>query len=222
MSEKLILNEQALEKMGIVSETIYTLEFDMNAELKIPKSATKEEKEYIKRQNKLSRKFRNKMMHLLKFKLYATRHLESSWILEGKYLESAVRELEQLRNEMKARGFKDADKRIKIIPILTTVSGFQTYEDKKAEFLLDFLMEHIKYCEKGIKEQRMSEPILWRCKQAVSIVMAHSEALKNHKRYNEIMDTISILDEQIGECGKIILETKREKQKEKDKEDDKK
>jgi len=217
--EKLILDVKALEKMGLNSEAIYTVEFDLyNGKKVIPKNATKEEKKHIQFMNKLARKYRNKLAFILKFKLFATKHLDSSWLIDEKFLEVAIKDLNAMKEDMRAKGFKDIDKRIKIIPILTTVEGYQYYDDKKAEFLLDFLMEHIKYAEKGIKEQRMSESTLWRCKQVVSIVMAISEELKNHKRYNEITDTISILDELVGEASKIVMENKKEKQKAKEKE----
>jgi hypothetical protein len=220
-SDKLVIDEKALEELGLAGETIYTLEYDLYAE----KNLTREMKakmspEEIKgneRFNTLAREFRNKLAFTLKFKLYATKHLESSWLLDGEHLEIAINALEELKAEMREKGFNDCDKRIKIIPIFTTEEGFQHYEDKKAEFIFEFLMEHVRYTEEGIKEQRMSQSTLWRCKQTVAICSAHAEALKGTDRYNEVMDTISILDEQNSQCEAFLLEQKEAEKAEQEK-----
>lgn len=209
---KLIIDEKALETLGLHGKGFYVVEYDMYSEKAISpnqkKILTVEEKTRIENNNKLSREFRNKLTFALKFKLHATKHLESSWIIEGETLDNAVAEIEGLKNQMKSKGFLDCDERIKIIPIFTDNEGYQHYDDKKAEFILEFLMEHVKYTEMGIKEQRISQSTLWRCKQAVSICSVHSETLKDSERYNEILDTINILDELVARCEQFILEQK--------------
>jgi len=211
-SNKLVIDEQALEALGLNGTTIFTLEYDLYAE----KILSKEQKAKLspedvkanERFNTLAREFRNKLAFLLKFKLFATKHLESSWLLNGEHLETAIASLEELKAEMKAKGFADCDERVKIIPIFTTVEGFEHYQDKKAEFVLEFVMEHVRYAEEGLKANRISQSTLWRCKQTVSICSALSEELKDNERFNEIVDTIGILDDLNGKCEAFILEEK--------------
>ena len=216
-TEKLIIDEKALEELGLSSETIYTLEYDLYAEKELTKEQKKslspEEIKANERFNKIAREYRNKLAFLLKFKLYATKHLQSSWLLNGERLETAVSEIEAFKEELKAKGFNDIDKRIKIIPIFTTTEGFQHYEDKKAEFVLEFIFEHVNYAETGIKEQRISQSTLWRCKQAVSICSTLSEELKQNERFHEIQDTIGILDELNGKCEAFLLKQKEAEEK---------
>jgi hypothetical protein len=129
-------------------------------------------------------------------------------------LDTTIKELEELKAKMTSEGFKDVDKRIKIVPVLTNAEGFTHYEDKKAEFILDFLMEHVRYAEEGINDQRISASTLWRVKQAVSICNILSESLKEHERYPELMDTVNMLDELAGQCDALLLKQKEEKQAE--------
>jgi len=201
----------SVEAMGFKGEAVYIIEYDFVSELKIPKNTSKERRKALKLRNKTAREFRNKLIHLLKFKLMATRHLESSWLIDEKRLEDAVNGLEDLKAKMKQKGFKNVDKRIRIIPILTTVEGFQHYEDKKAEFLLDFTMEHLRYVTKGLKKRRIAKSTLWRCQHASEIVNAIKDELSTSKRYKELCDTIGILDDQIGAMEAIIA---KEKEKE--------
>lgn len=218
MIEKLILDEKALESMGLSSKTYYIIEYDLyDDRCKIPANNTPETKKRLQKRNKLAKSFRNKLIFLLKFKLNATKHLESCWVIEENRLDLAIDALEGLKEEMKAKGFSDIDKRLRVIPILTTVEGFQHYEDKKVEFLLNFAMEHLAYIDKGKKAQRMSKSTLWRCKQAYSIVEALKDELKGNQRFNEILDTNEMLGEAIGDIESIIEEQKRkEAQKSKD------
>lgn len=229
---KLIIDEKALEQLGLSGSAIYTVEYDMPSKFPLTKeqkkAMNKEQLLAYERFKKLARIFRNKLIFALKFKLEAVRHLESNWLLEGENLDTAVNEIEAIKADMKVKGrgikeFEEADQRIKIIPIFTTNEGFEHYEDKKAEFVLEFLMEHVKYAEEGIKSQRMAQAILWRSKKAVEICNAHAEKLKKNERYNEIIDTINMLDELNGQCEAFILEqkedakAKKEAQKEKTK-----
>jgi len=226
MVDKLVIDESALEELGLHGETIYLVEYDMNSETKIDKVGdhfyhngkliTQEEKEGLDKKNELARKYRNQLLFSLKFKLLATKHLESAWWINGEMLDTTIRELEEMKAKMKADGFKDVDKRVKIIPVLTNVEGFTHYEDKKAEFILDFLMEHVRYAEEGINDQRISASTLWRVKQAVSICNIQAESLKEHERYNEIIDTVNMLDELATQCDALLLKAKEDAQAEKE------
>jgi len=205
---ELTLDSKALEKMGLNSEAIFTVEYDLNSVKKIPKNATPETKAELKRYNKLARIFRNRLHFILKFKLRATRHLESCWIVSECNLEDAQKELETFKAAMKNKGFKDVDGRIRIIPILTTENGHENFQDKKADFILEFAMEHVKYCEKARREQKMSRGILWRCKEAYSACSTLREELKGHPRYNEMVDTIEILHDLINLVEPLTKTTK--------------
>ena len=193
--DKLVLDSEALDKMGFADEPVYLIEYDLHTEHKITDRMTVEQKTVVKKRNKLARNFRNRLIFLLKFNLKATQHLQSCWIIDEKRLEKAIEGLEELKEEMKAKGFSDVDKRLRIIPILTTKEDFDHYEDKKAEFLLNFAMEHIKYMENAKKDKRASSGIIWRCKRAFEIIAELSKELLTHKRYKELADTNQILDE---------------------------
>lgn len=225
MVDKLLIDESALEELGLCGETIYLVEYDMNAETKIievgdsfyhnGRLISKEEADGLRKRNELARKYRNELLFSLKFKMMATKHLESAWWINGEMLDVTIASLEEMKEKMKADGFKDVDKRVKVIPVLTNNEGFTHYEDKKAEFILDFLMEHTKYAQDGIDEKRISASTLWRIKQAISICNIQAESLKAHERYNEIMDTVNMLDELAGECDAIVLKAKEEAEAEK-------
>ena len=230
MLEKLLIDESALEALGLHGETIYLVEYDMNAETKIlvmgdettgftyfhnGKLISKEEAEGLQKKNELARKYRNELLFSLKFKMLATKHLESAWWINGEMLDTTIQSLEEMKEKMKLDGFKDVDKRVKVIPVLTNTEGFTHYEDKKAEFILDFLMEHAKYAQDGIDAKRISASTLWRIKQAISICNIQAESLKAHERYNEILDTVNMLDELAGECDAIVLKAKEEAEIEK-------
>jgi hypothetical protein len=218
-SNKLVIDETALEELGLHGETIYCVEYDMPSRFPLTKAQkktlNKEQLLAYERFKKLARIFRNKLIFALKFNLDATKHLESNWLIEGDKLDVAISAIEGIKADMKNRGrgikeFEEADNRIKIIPVITTAEGFQHYEDKKAEFVLEFLMEHVKYAEEGIKVKRMAQAILWRSKKAVEICNAHAEGLKGNERYNEIIDTINMLDELNGQCEAFLLDQKTE------------
>lgn len=213
---ELILDREQLNAMGIHSEEIYTIEYDMSSERKIPKGATEYEIKEIKAKNKLAREFRNKLIHALKFRIMASKHLESSWIISKEKLEIAVEELEDLKAEMESKGFRDVDKRLRIIPILTTDAGFEHYEELKAQFLLKFATEHIRYIDNGIEDQRMSPPILWRCKKAYSIIEELKEEVKHRPDlYDEIVDTVSLLSDKISIMEDFMRKWKEERDAEK-------
>jgi hypothetical protein len=216
-TNKLVIDEKALEALGLHGETIYTVEYDMYSEHYLTdaqkRKLTKEGREANARFNKLARIFRNIIVFTLKFKLDAVKHLESSWLLDGDKLDEAVAEIEELKAKAKAKGFDDIDRRIKIIPIFTTPEGFENYKDKKAEFILDFIMEHVKMAEEGVKNKRIAQSTLWRCRKAVEICNSHIESMKGHERYNEMLDTVNMLDELNGQCESFLTEQKAEKAK---------
>lgn len=216
---KLVIDEKALERLGLHGETIYVVEYDMPSRFPLTKAQkSKLTKEQLKADEifrKLARKFRNDLIYELKFNLNATKHLESNWLIEGDKLEVAVDHIEEIKTEIKAKAqaykeFENIDEKIKIIPVFTTNEGFEHYEDKKAEFVLEFLMEHVKYTENGIKNQKIAQCILWRSKKAVEICSAHSEGLKGNERYDEIIDTINMLDDLNGQCEAFILTQKED------------
>jgi hypothetical protein len=183
----------------------------LHSEKKIGEKLSKEAKKELKARNDLSREFRNSLIFLLKYKLKATKHLESCWIIDEKRLDLAIDGLEGLKDKMKAKGFKNVDERLRIIPILTTDEGIQNYDDKKAEFLLDFTMEHVQYMEKAIKAKRVANGLIWRCKKACEIIHELKQELKAHGRYKELLDTVSILDEVLPKVEAIIKKQKAKK-----------
>jgi len=216
-TNKLVIDEKALEELGLSRQTLYIIEYDMYSEKYLTdiqkRKLTKEQREANERFNKLGRIFRNKLLFALTFKINATKHLESSWLLDGDRLDEAVAEIEEIKAQAKSKGFEDIDRRIKIIPIFTTPEGHENYKDKKAEFILDFIMEHVKMAEEGVKNKRMAQSTLWRCRKAVEICNSHIESMKGHERYNEMLDTVNMLDELNGQCESFLTEQKAEKAK---------
>lgn len=213
----LVLDSKALKQMGFSDKPIYIIEYDLpmpnvsGNKLRIPKNLSPERKREIKKRHKLVVKFQNRLFFALKFKLHATKHLNSCWLIDESRLDMAIEELEGLKTDMKSEGFRDIDKRIRIFPILTKEEDFENFEDKKVEFLLNFAMEHIKYTDKAKKEKKIAQSSLWRCKTAYSAIEAHKEALKQHSRYNEIKDTNNFLGEQIALVENMLNKNKEKK-----------
>jgi hypothetical protein len=225
-TNRLILDEKALEELGLNSEVLYVCEYDLYSERYLTDADKRrmntEQKDANKRFNKLARIVRNKMVFTLKFKLDATKNLERSWFIDGDKLDEAVKEIEEIKATAKQKGFSDIDERIKVIPLITDNIGAEHYEDKKMEFLLQFIMEHVEMVEKGLKTKRIAQSSLWRSKKAVEIVSSHSETMKAHERYNELQDEINMLDELNGQCESFLTDAKEKRIKEKAKEENKK
>ena len=223
--EKLVIDEQALEKLGLHGESIFTVNYDMYSERYFTDSQkrkmSKEQRAANKLFNKLARIYRNKLVFALKFKLNGVRLLESLWLLDEDKLDSAIAEFEDIKAKAKAKGFDDIDKRIKIIQIFTTPEGHETYEEKKVEFILQFIMEHVEMAEKGLKERRMAQSTLWRCRKAVEICNSMIDALKGNERYNEMLDDVNMLDDLNGQCESFLTEQKADRQKKRAKEKEK-
>jgi hypothetical protein len=212
MVSKIIVDEKALEALGLSSKAIYSIEYDFISPIQIRENATAEEKERLIKRNTEARELRNRLEYILKFHLRATRHLESSWIIGEEQLELAIKLLEDLDKRVKETGLIEdfeLGKRVKIIPIFTTQEGYEHYEDKKIEFLLEFAMEHIKYLDKGKKERKLAKSTLWRCKQVSQIVNTIKDELKGNSRFNELSDTVSMLDDSIGQVETILEDEKK-------------
>jgi len=203
--EPLVLDKDALEKLGLHSEALYALEYDLPSN-------------YLQKIDKKTKQFlefmRWKMVYQLKYKLRAIRNLNSSWFIDGERLNDAEEFVESMKQQYASKGF-NMDKKIRIIPILTTTEGFQSYEDKKAEFLLEFLHESLEKVEKGLSDEIMSEPILWRCKKSVEIVESIKETLQYHAEYKLINDTISMLTDKIQIYENLKINKKEAKKKQK-------
>lgn len=200
----LVLDKEALEKMGLYAKVIFFVEYDMHSEWKIPKDSSHEEVRWLNQRNKLARRFRNDLVYLLKYKLYATQHLQSSWIVEDKYLDLAKVELRELIKKMKERGFHDADRRIKIVKIVTTPEDNQYYDNKKAEFLLNFLNEANGYCEKAESEGEVKKGSLWRVTKAIEIVEIIKMEVQSHKLYGEIERVLVKLRERVEKVKTLL------------------
>ena len=187
--EPLVLDAEALQKLGLYHKALYTIEYDL----------PRESNNFDKETNYFVRMIRNKVVFMLKFKLHAIRNLDSSWFIDENVLDKATELLNQVKKEYASHNPPfNMDRRIRIIPILTTNEGYESYEDKKAEFLLQFLNEAIQKVEKGVADEIMSESILWRCKKTVEIVESIAESLTNHEQYKVIQDTIVMLVDSIN------------------------
>lgn len=165
---------------------------------------TEAEKEERERYNKVANEIRNKLFFALKFQVMATKHLESSWLISKERLEDAVTAINLLKEEMKRGGFDNVDKRIRIIPIMTTEDGFENYEDQKIQFLLQFCTEHIQYCDKALDEQRIAKSSLWRCKKAYEIINLLADELKSEDSRHEVKDESELLSDKVSQVEAMI------------------
>ena len=186
MSKDLILDEEALEKMGFHAKRIVLIEYDLHSEWKIPEDTPDDEARLIAQRNKLARKFRNELTYLLKYKLKATQHLQSCWIIEGKYLNDAIEKLENLKRRMIGKGFNDAGRRIRIIHILTRPNDNEYYDTKKANYLLKFISEGLKCCNKAEEDQKIAKSTVWRLENAIEIITILKKEVEGHKFYQKI------------------------------------
>lgn len=205
MTDELILDKEALKRMGLHSENFWVIEYDLNSKIVVPKDATAQEKAKIEERNKSAEHIRNTMKFALKFKIMATKNLESSWLIGQERLEDAQTELSKIKEEMRAKGFDNVDKRIRIIPILTSESGFQNFDERMAQYLLEFSTEHIAYCDKALEEQEISRSSFWRCKRAYEIISTLVEKLGNENAKNEVKDALGSLNDKIQQVEAMNL-----------------
>ena len=165
---------------------------------------TEVDKEERERYNKVANEIRNKLFFVLKFRIMATKHLESSWLISKERLADAVTEIDAIKAEMKRGGFDNVDKRIRIIPIMTTEDGFESYEDQKIQFLLQFIGEHLAYADKGLDEQRLPKSSLWRMKKTYEIVNLLADELKSTDAQHEVKDMNELLSDKISQCDAML------------------
>jgi transcription initiation factor TFIIIB Brf1 subunit/transcription initiation factor TFIIB len=245
MVDELIFDVQDAEKLGLHSEALYVIEYDLNSRRLIPKDyivcpncnthsetdkiyvqkqaelycpncgvnittqpiqhpITEADKEERERYNKVANEIRNKLFFALKFQIKATKHLESSWLISKERLGDAVVQIDALKAEMARAGFDNVDKRIRIIPIMTTEDGFENYEDQKIQFLLQFCTEHIQYCDKALDEQRIAKSSLWRCKKAYEIINLLADELKSEDSRHEVKDESELLSDKVSQVEAMI------------------
>jgi len=211
----LVLDKNALENLGLKSEVIYLLEYDIPSAFKNPQ--TKELSTlYTKEQAMFFRAIRNKLMFALKFKLHAVKNLYSSWFITDDFLEKSEKFAESLRTELIAKGFSDKADKVRIIPIVTTEEGFETFEARKEEFLLEFILESQKIMDKTLKEKRASDSLVWRANKTVEIVSILKESLADKtkkSRYNEIVDSLTALSDSISRFEQLKAQKEQKSKK---------
>ena len=165
---------------------------------------TESEKEERVRYNKVANEIRNKMFFALKFRIMATKHLESAWLVSKERLGDAVTELDAIKAEMKKGGFDNVDKRIRIVPILTTEEGAENFEEMKIQFLLQFCTEHIKYLDDGLDNQRIAKSSLWRCAKTYEIINILADELKTEDAKHEVKDMAELLSDKISQVQAMM------------------
>jgi len=207
------LDVNELRKMGLSGTCFWVIEYDLPSLIRDQHAKDPEEKYqkgYTKEDAENIQKIRNKLLYQLKFNrnIGAIRNLLSSWFINEDALEEAKKLCEEIRSELESNGLHGFVNKVRILPILTNEEGLETFEDRKAEFLLDFCMEAQKQVEKGLKIGSLYEPTLWRCDKTYEIVNALKEQLRSHKRYNEIVDTVEVLNDSIQQYKNIKEEQK--------------
>lgn len=165
---------------------------------------TEQDKEERVRYNKVANEIRNKMFFALKFRIMATKHLESAWLVSKERLSSAVAELDAIKAEMKVGGFDNVDKRIRIVPILTTEEGAENFEETKIAFLLQFCSEHLAYCDDGLANQRIAKSTVWRCVKTYEIINVLADELKTEDAKHEVRDMAELLSDKISQVQAML------------------
>jgi len=191
------IKPQELENMGLKPNAIYQIIYDFPSPSKY----------FSKEVNEFLKSLRNTLNYVLKWNLEAIQYLESCWIINEEQLKSANNLLSKIIDKYNEKaldynlselfGNRGIEKQIKIFPIFTTDEGFEHYEDRKIEFMLEFIMENIKAIDKGLKEKRINHDILWRSKKAYEIVNILKDSQKTHNRFNEVKDRLSNLYDKI-------------------------
>lgn len=203
----LVMDEEALNKLGLYGDALYTIEYDL------PRSSDR----FDTKTNKFVRSMRNKIVYTIKYSLYAHKNLDSSWIIDKQYLERAKEFLNNVKLEylMHKPAF-NMDKRIRIFPILTDKVGYEAFIDKKAEYLMQELNSSIEKVEKLVSDKIIDESKIWRCKKDLEYVESKADSLKQHESYNELVDTIVILQDTLSEYEKIKNDLKEQEKLEKE------
>lgn len=189
----------------LLDKAVWLLEYDLPSE----------SKGFTKKQNQVIRALRNKIVFLLEFKLYAQKNLQSSWFIHKDKVDLAEQLITELIMEYEPKIPNEFNlwNRIKLIPIFLTKEGHEHYENKKVEFILQFIGENTELVSKGIKKQKLSEGSLWRAKKCSEIFQILRPELKKSPRFNEIEEAINLLDDLINEYEQIKLKKKNQEEK---------
>lgn len=190
--------KELLKKAGFDGEAVYLIEYDL------PTKKMEKGKAYSEAGSP-ERAFRNALMFALHFKIGATRHLESTWLIDENRLEAAETELQKIKDKFVSKGFYDIEKRVWIHPIFAESEDLMRYVDRKIEFLLQFIEDQNETVQKGLDERRLPYHLLWRAKKAVEMINEISEDadVKAHKRHMEVKDTLVILEDNINRFEQI-------------------
>jgi len=190
--------KELLTKAGFDGDAVWTIEYDL------PTKKQEKGKKYDEIGSP-ERAFRNALMFALHFKIGATRHLESTWLIDETRLEIAESELQKIKDKFVAKGFYDIEKRVWIHPIFCDEVSLERYVDRKIEFLLQFVEDQNTVIQKGLNERRLPYHLLWRAKKAVEMIneIIEDEDIKQHKRNMEVRDTVVILEDNINRFEQI-------------------
>jgi hypothetical protein len=178
---------------------------------------------YSKADAKFFQDLRNGLIYQLKTDLKAAKNLYSSWIVEESKIDEARKLQQHIREELINKGFSKHAEKVNLFPIFSTQEGFRSYEERKAEFYLEYLSEvqeglskaDDKLKENTLKLNEISQAV-WRAKKALDIVNEMKETLEDKtsekSRYNEINDLSLTVEAQRAEID-LKLSDAKEKQK---------
>lgn len=208
------------QNISLVTEGIYLFEYDIpsgyrdSAEKIVSIKYTKEQAEYFQ-------SLRSHVVYELKANIKKVAiNLYSSWIVDKTVLDSVEQLAQETRDSLIAHGFSEKAKKIKVFPVFTTQEGFETYQQRKEEFYLEYLAEIQKSVEKALTEKKTNDKkdcyqIIRKSEKALESIIENKESLKDKSaksRYKEINELIISVDESLSEL-KILEEKSKEKQK---------
>lgn len=210
-SKEIERTRELLKKAGFDGNAVFTIEYDL------PTKKEEKGKKYSEA-GSVERAFRNALMFALHFKIGATRHLESTWLIDESRLEIAEAELQKIKDKFVAKGFYDIEKCVWIHPIFCEQEDLDRYVDRKIEFLLQFIEDQNNVIGRGLNERRLPYHLLWRAKKAVEMIneISEDDDVKGHKRYMEVKDTLVILEDNINRFEQIKKEEKKANGKDSD------
>lgn len=203
----------ALFDPSTFTHKIYLFEYDIpsaySMNVQIEGKTTKVLAEgYTEEDAKFFQDLRNSIIYQLKTVLKAAKNLYSSWIIEEFKLDEAKIVAQFARESLIKKGFSDYAEKIIIFPLLTNDDGFQSYENRKADFYFEYVTQTQELIEKSQKDltdkkgklSQISSSV-WRAKKNLEIIGETKESLADKtstsSRYNELNDLIATIQESL-------------------------
>lgn len=228
----LVANQEFFESKGLVAKAIWLFEYDIpsawNKNVVVDGKVIQVLADgYTKENAKFFQDLRNTVVYQLRYVLKASKNLYSSWIINETQYTEATKLGQWVREQLIEKGFAESAEKVNIFPIYTNQVGYQSYEDRKSDFYLEFLTEIQESMAKGMEKLNKNtlklnevNNIVWKAKKGVEIVNEMKENIEDktskHSRYNEIVDLLGLTEGQLAELESKLIEAKEVRKAEKE------